>query len=254
MTSFRGKTVLVTGASSGLGRATALQFAREGARLIIAARREKELSDVRREIEALGGECLAVPTDVTVEEQVIHLFAAGEVAFGPVHIVVNNAGRGLRARLHEIEYDDWQSVLHSNLTSVYLCTRIAAKAMVEAGTRGHIITVGSIAGLIAIPGFSAYNAAKHGVTGFHRAVKWELRRVGIKASIIYPWRIDTAFYDRYPKRPGRGQMLAARDVARYLTAVASRSFWRRLAVRLQLLALRLYYPLRYLWPGVRRPR
>lgn len=245
MTSFKGKTVLVTGASSGLGRATALQFAREGARLIIAARREKELSDVRREIEALGGECLAVPTDVTVEEQVIHLFAAGEAAFGPVHIVVNNAGRGLRARLNEIEYDDWLSVLHCNLTSVYLCTRVAARTMAASGTRGHIITVGSLAGLIAVPGYSAYNAAKHGVTGFHRAVKWELRQMGIKASIIYPWRIDTAFFNTYDNRPGRGQMLAAQDVACYLTAIASRSFWRRWLVRFQLLWRRLYYLLRY---------
>ncbi len=245
MRSIKGKTVLVTGASSGLGRATALQFARAGARVIIAARREGKLREVCDEIAALGGECRAIPADVTVEDEVRRLFIEGEEAFGPINIVVNNAGRGLRSALGDIEYDEWQSVLQSNLTSVYLCTRVAAASMVQAGTRGHIITIGSIAGLFAAPNYSAYTAAKHGVTGFHRSAKWELRKLGIKASIIYPARIDTAFFDRYPNRPGRGQMLSAGDVARYVVAIASRSLGRRLAVRLQLFLLRIYYPLRY---------
>lgn len=245
MKSIKGKVVIVTGASSGLGRATALQFAREGARLIIAARREDKLQEVCDAIAALGGDCKVIPTDVTVEDQVRRLFIVGEEAFGPISVVVNNAGRGLRSALIDIDFDEWQSVLHGNLTSVYLCTRMAAESMIKAGTRGHIITVGSIAGLFAAPNYSAYTAAKHGVTGFHRSVKWELRKAGIKSSIIYPARIDTDFFDRYPKRPGRGQMLSANDVARYIVAIASRSFWRYLVVRLQLFFLRIYYPLRY---------
>lgn len=245
MKSIKGKIVLVTGAGTGLGRATAIQFARAGARVIIAARREDKLREVCDAITALGGDCKVIPTDVTVEDQVRRLFIMGEEAFGPISVVVNNAGRGLRSALVDIDFDEWQSVIHGNLTSVYLCTRMAAESMTKSGTRGHIITVGSIAGLFAAPNYSAYTAAKHGVTGFHRSVKWELRKAGIKSSIIYPARIDTAFFDRYPKRPGRGQMLSANDVARYIVAIASRSFWRRLAIRLQLFFLRIYYPLRY---------
>jgi short-subunit dehydrogenase len=99
-------------------------------------------------------------------------------------------------------------------------------------TKGHIITVCSIAGLFGGPGYAAYCASKHGVAGFVRSLKWELRKDGIKVSTIYPARVDTEFFDIYKTRPSRRQMLSPQDIADYLAAIASRSAARTAYVRI----------------------
>jgi len=244
MTSLKDKVVVITGASSGIGRAAALEFIRKGARVVLAARRLDKLQALCRELSPSGDRCLAVQTDVTQEADVEQLFRAAEEHFGRVDILVNNAGRGLKSPLIDTDMDEWLSVIHANLTSVYLCTRMAARSMVRDSVRGHIITVASIAGLFSVPGYAAYCASKRGVAGFQRAAKWELRKLGIKTSTIYPFRVDTEFFDIYPGRPSRRQMLSARDIARYITAIASRSWLLRAYVRLVLVLKRIYYLVR----------
>lgn len=238
--SLKDKVVVITGASSGIGAATAREFARQGAKVVLAARREDRLHRLQAEITASGGHCMALPTDVTQEAAVEQLFAGAEEAFGPVDILVNNAGRGLKAPLLSMTYAEWESVIHTNLTSVFLCTRAAASGMARHGTRGHIITVSSIAGLYVLPTYSAYGASKHGVTGFMRAAKGELGQLGIKTSTLYPARVNTPFFEAYAERPSTRQMLSPSDLARYITAIATRSRPLVAYIRLVLVWKRIY--------------
>ncbi len=241
MISLNNKVVIVTGASSGIGRATSLGFARKGARVVLAARRLAELQSICEEIHNMGEQCIAVKTDVTSCTEVEALFRETVRKFGQVDILVNNAGRGLKREMIETDSNDWQSVIDTNLKSVFLCSKEAAMVMAQKKIKGHIITVASIASLFAVPGYASYCAAKHGVRGFQRAVKWELRRLGIRTSTIYPFRVDTAFFDVYPNRPPRWQMLSPNDLAQYITAIATGSRTFRLYARLVLIFKRFYY-------------
>ena len=231
MVTLRDKVVIVTGASSGIGRAAAVEFARKNASVVLAARRLAKLQELQDEISSFNKECLAVKTDVTQEDQVVALFEQTRQRFGRLDILINNAGRGLRSAITAISWDDWQSVLHTNLTSVFLCAREALKFMIPQ-KNGHIITVCSIAGLYGTPQYAAYCAAKHGVTGFQRSLKWESGKHGIKVSTIFPGRTDTEFFDVYPQRPKRSQMLSSQHLAAYLVCTAERRPFKRQGLRL----------------------
>ena len=246
MSSFSGKAVIITGASSGVGAACARWFARRGANVVLAARSLDKLEQICDDLKASGAQALAVQTDVTVPSDVLRMFAAAEQKFGPADIVINCAGSGLRASLLDISDEDWQSIMAVNLSSVFYCSRAAAEQMIRANKKGHIITIGSVAGLLSAPNYAAYCAAKHGVTGFQRAIKWELRRHGIRVSTLYPSRINSAFFKDYPQPPKRWQLLEPSDIATYVGAIASRSLLRRVGVRLWLVGKRLYRVLRYL--------
>lgn len=119
-------------------------------------------------------------------------------------------------------------------------TREAVKRMRVKKVKGHIITVSSVSGLYGAPSYSAYCASKHGVTGFMRSIKWELRKEAIKVSTIYPARVDTELFDDYENRPHRWELLPARDIANYLVAIASKSLPRIIAVRVTLILKRMY--------------
>ncbi len=216
------KIVLVTGASSGIGKATAVEFARKGASVVLAARRLEKLAELHDHILTFNENCIYVRTDVTSEADVVNLFDRAWEKFGRVDILINNAGRGLKSELTDMAAEDWQAVIETNLTSVFLCTREAARRMKEKHIAGHIITVCSIAGLFGAATYSAYCASKHGVAGFLKAVKGELKKHNIKLSAIYPARVDTEFFDIYQKPPDKRQMLDATDIARYLVAIATR--------------------------------
>jgi len=241
MASLKNKVVVITGASSGIGKAAAVKFAREGAIVVLAARRIGKLEEVKEFICSFNENCMCIETDVTKEEEVTELFNQTENRFERVDILVNNAGRGLKSEVCDISYDDWLSVIHTNLTGIFLCTREAVKRMRERKIKGHIITVSSIAGLFGGPTYAAYCASKHGATGFMRSLKWEVRKYGIKVSTIYPARVDTEFFDIYEKRPDRRQMLSAEDVGSYLAAVASRSWGRITGVRILNIFKRICY-------------
>lgn len=251
MTSIENKVVVITGASSGIGRAAAHEFVRKGARVVLAARRMDALQALCRELDTAGNCCLAVRTDVTKEADVERLFHMAEEHFGQVDVLVNNAGRGLKSALIDTDLEQWLDVIQTNLTGVYICTRLAARSMAKGGIRGHIITVGSVAGLYSLPGYAAYSASKHGVTGFQRSVRWELRKLGIRTSTIFPFRVDTEFFDTYPARPSRRQMLPAREIAGYIVALATRSPLRIVTTRLMLVLKRIC---QFMWPDTRPGR
>ncbi|MDO8480367.1 MAG: SDR family oxidoreductase [Nanoarchaeota archaeon] len=220
MTCLKNKVVVITGASSGIGKAAAIAFSRKGAKIVLAARRAEKLKEIERR---LGSSCLAVPADVTQEKEVIALFKKAIQKYGKVDVLINCAGKGLRSGLHAITYEQWMDAIHTNLTSVFLCTREASRAMRATKTRGHIITISSLAGIFNVPGYSGYCCAKHAVTSFKRSVRWELLRHGIRVSIIHPYKVATEFFDDYAKRPNPRRMLSSMDIARYLVAVAERN-------------------------------
>ncbi len=247
MNRLKDKVVIVTGASSGIGRAASIAFAREGAKIVMAARREQELLKIKTYIKKFNKNCIIQKTDVTSETDIKKLFKAAINRFGTIDIVVNNAGRGLPAKINNITFDAWSDIIHTNLTSVFLCTREAIKHMIskKSKKKGHIITVSSVAGLYGAPGFSAYCASKHGVTGFQRSAKLELWKKGIKVSTIFPARVQTEFFNNYAKQPARSQMLSAKDIGNYIVTVAKGSLLLRAAARMKLLLKRIHNFIKY---------
>lgn len=241
----KGKVAIITGASSGVGYAAAVAFAARGAKVVAAARREDRLKNLCDTISKSGGEAAYFKADITQEDEVKRLFDFTAVKYGTPDILVNNAGRGLKSKICDTSIEEWDSVLSTNLTAVFLCTREAARRMIDNNVKGHIITVSSIAGLYGTPNYGAYCASKHGVTGFKRSAKWELMKHGIKVTTIHPGRIDTEFFDVYPQRPAKNQMLSAADFAEYITAVAERRFFKALQVKFLNLGKRIYYFLKH---------
>lgn len=175
--------ILITGASSGIGRALALRLAPSGARLALVARRAQLLAEVASEVEAAGGTALPLACDVTIREQVEGAVAETIARFGQLHVLVNNAGRGNNAYIHDTPQDQLESIFRVNVFSLWYATAAALRHMVPLG-RGQIINVASVAGKIGFPGNAAYVAAKHATVGFTRALRAELAGTGVIATTI----------------------------------------------------------------------
>jgi NAD(P)-dependent dehydrogenase (short-subunit alcohol dehydrogenase family) len=165
------KIALVTGAGSGVGRAVALALAAEGFAVVLAGRREEPLSEVAGRIEADGGDCRAVPTDVSDPAAVAALFDGVRSTFGRLDLLVNNAGSNApRVPLEEVAYADWQAVVGANLTGAFLCTQQAFALMKSQRPRGgRIINNGSLSAHTPRPDSAPYTATKHAVTGLTKA-------------------------------------------------------------------------------------
>ena len=190
MRRFEGKTVLVTGASAGIGRHTALEFAREGAKVVLVARRTDKLKEVQDEIVSLGGQTILAPGDVTVASDVEEIFRVAATGFGGVDILVNNAGisDGSFATVHCTD-ENWFRNLAVNEKSVFLCTRAALRYMTQTW-RGSIINVSSIGGVYAVAG-AAYSAAKRAVIGLTKNVALQYAGTDIRCNAVCPGPVPT---------------------------------------------------------------
>lgn len=186
-----GKVAIVTGAGRGIGRAIALDLAREGVNVVGAARTRSEVERVSREIRQMGRQSLALTTDVTVPESVAAMAEATLREFGRIDILVNNAGvnQPLRAVI-DLEPEMWDEVIAVNLKGTYLCARAVLPAMLEQGS-GRIINVSSIGGRRGRAQRSAYRAAKAGVLSFTESLSDEVKRVGINVNAICPAGVAT---------------------------------------------------------------
>jgi NAD(P)-dependent dehydrogenase (short-subunit alcohol dehydrogenase family) len=182
--------ILVTGASSGIGRALALAVSRRGARVGLAARRSELLAEVAEECRRAGGEALALPCDVTERASFAGAVDAFVARFGAIDVLVNNAGRGHNAYVEETPDEQIESIFRVNVFSLWYGTTAALRHMRAAG-RGHIVNVSSIAGKIGYPGNAAYVAAKHAVVGFSRALRTELAETGIDVTTVIPAGVAT---------------------------------------------------------------
>lgn len=186
----RGVTAVVTGASRGIGRASALRLAGAGAHVALWARDEQALAAVAAEIRAAGGEATAQVCDVTRVDQVAAAAAFVRRSGPPVTIVVNNAGAVLRKPTVDIHDDEWRAVMATNLDGTFHVSRALIPALVEAGG-GRIINIASRAGREGTHLLAAYCAAKHGVVGLTRALAVELRAAKVCVNAICPGSVDT---------------------------------------------------------------
>jgi NADP-dependent 3-hydroxy acid dehydrogenase YdfG len=217
-----GKVVVVTGASSGIGAATALALAREGAAVCLAARRTDRLREVEEEILAKGGRALAVPTDVTDQEEVEGMVAASTEALGPTDILVNNAGVMLLSPLEQVRVEDWDRMVDVNLKGVLYGIAAVLPGMIERGS-GHIVNVGSVAGRRPFPAGSVYSATKFAVRALTAGLQLELSsHHGIRVTDVQPGVVateltehipDQAVRDAFAERTAEWRPLEAEDVA-----------------------------------------
>jgi 3-oxoacyl-[acyl-carrier protein] reductase len=186
-----GKSVVVTGASRGIGRSIALHLARQGARVTVNYRAHPdEAAAVCREIEAQGGQALAIGADVSQAAEVEHLFNEASAALGTVDILVNNAGIARDNLLLRLSEDEWDAVLDTNLKSAYLCSKAAVRGMMRQRW-GRIVNVASVIGLGANPGQANYAAAKAGMLALTRTLAREIGSRGVTVNAVAPGFIET---------------------------------------------------------------
>lgn len=197
-----GRVVVVTGASSGIGRETALAFARERARVVLAARRQERLQSLEQEIRTLGAEAMAVPTDVGHREQVEAMVERAAARFGRVDILVNNAGSGLFALVEETTPEDMEAILRVNFLGAFYGIRAVLPMMHRQGS-GHIMNVSSIVGKRGAPMLGAYCASKFAMVGLSESLRVELKGSGIEVSTICPVGTATEFFEATKNPHGR---------------------------------------------------
>ncbi|AWV08612.1 SDR family oxidoreductase [Marilutibacter maris] len=190
--SLSGKVAIITGASSGIGRAAALRFAGEGARVVVGARRADALAELVKEIERTGGEALACPGDVRDEAHAAALVDGALDRFGALDIAFNNAGSvGTMGPVTGMSVADWRDTLDTNLTGAFLGARRQLAAMLEAG-RGSIIFTSTFVGhTVGMPGMAAYAAAKAGVIGLTQVLAAEAGPHGVRVNALLPGGTDT---------------------------------------------------------------
>jgi len=184
------QAAIITGAGRGIGRATALAFANNGANLVLAAKTTAEIEAVAEECRAMGSDAIPVATDVTKKTQVDAMAAAAFERFGKVDILVNNAGVAIHNLIPQIREEDFDLNYQVNMKGVFLCTQAVFSRMCEQG-RGHIVNVASMAGKRGNPKFGAYAASKFAVVGFTQTTDAEGRPYGVKASVVFPGPVDT---------------------------------------------------------------
>jgi short-subunit dehydrogenase len=196
----RGAVVVVTGASSGIGRSTALDFARHGATVVASARREDLLQELVAHIERRGGAALAVPCDVSEWSQVDDLRRRVQDAFGRCDVLVNNAGVPGGGPFAELSVQQIETVTGVNLMGVLYGTKAFLPMMLAQG-RGHVVNVASVAGKYPIPGASVYSATKHAVVAFSESLDMTTKMDGVRVTVVNPVFADTEGFPA-ASRPG----------------------------------------------------
>jgi NADP-dependent 3-hydroxy acid dehydrogenase YdfG len=185
-----GKVALITGASSGIGEATAVALAREGAAVALGARRVDRLESLQQRIEAGGGRAAAIEVDVSDESQARSFVERARDELGGVDILVNNAGVMLLGPVTGANTEEWRRMVDVNILGLLYCTHAAVPLMTEQGS-GHIVNISSVAGRIASLGSAVYNLTKWGVGGFSEGLRQEVLHSGIRVTIIEPGYVAT---------------------------------------------------------------
>ncbi len=186
----QGKVCVVTGASSGIGAATARRLAGAGAAVAITARREDRLNELAEQIGSDGGRALPIPADITKEDEAISMIERANSELGRLDILVNNAGVMLLGPIQGADTEEWRRMVDINLLGLFYCTHAALPVMRDQGG-GHIVNLSSVAGRTASLGVAAYNATKWGVVGFSEGLRQEALHVKVRVTVIEPGYVAT---------------------------------------------------------------
>lgn len=219
------KTVIITGAGNGIGRGIAELYAEKGANVVLADINEEAGKETAAKIKAQGGEAVFVPTDVRKEADLVHLMKIAMQAYGQIDILINNAGKGVWKSLYDISIEEWEEVIQTNLRSVFLGSREAAKYMRTNKDGGAIVNIASTRAIMSEPNSETYAASKGGIVALTHALAASLSEDYITVNAISPGWIETGNYEKltridheqhFSKRVGKPS-----DIARaclYLTA------------------------------------
>jgi NADP-dependent 3-hydroxy acid dehydrogenase YdfG len=202
-----GKVALVTGASSGIGEATALALAEEGASVAISARRADRLEDLAKRIREGGGQVKTIVADVAQEDGAREMVVSANAAFGRLDILVNNAGVMLLGPIGGADTEDWRRMIHTNVLGLMYATHAALPLMKAQGS-GHIVNVSSVAGRTARAGAGVYNASKWGVGAFSESLRQEVYKDKIRVTIIEPGAVATEL-THHITHPGAKEQIEA---------------------------------------------
>ena len=217
MNTFTNKVALVTGATSGIGRATAIAFAREGAKVVVSGRREKEGYETVALIKNAGGEAAFVKADVTSEADVAALVGNTLSTYGRLDVAFNNAGvEDTPASIHEQTVENFHHLMNANVLGVFLSLKHEIAAILKNGG-GAIVNNSSVAGLIGFPGAAIYVASKHAVIGLTKSTALEYATQGIRVNAVAPGGIETPMFDRFTESvgtDGRRQIAALHPIGR----------------------------------------
>jgi short-subunit dehydrogenase len=235
----RGKSIVITGASSGIGRATALEMARRGANVVLAARRADRLEQVAAECRAFGVETRIIVTDVTKEADCRRLIETA----GDVDVLVNNAGFAIFSTVVDADPGDVRGMIETNYLGAFHCTRAVLPQML-ARRSGTIVNVSSITGLMGFSRMSAYCASKFALTGFTEALRAEVIGKGVQVALVCPGTTDTEFFVKAErgKMPGASRLMLAVGpdrVARAVCDAAEDGRYRRILPGLAAIYMRL---------------
>jgi short-subunit dehydrogenase len=195
------RVVAITGASAGIGRATALRLARDGAALVICARRADRLNQVAAEITAAGGQALSIVADVTSDADMQGFVASAVEHFGRLDVMMCNAGFGIAGTIDDITPDQMRTLMDINYFGTYYAARAALPVFRRQGT-GHLIIVSSIVGKRGVPYMSAYSATKFAQVGLAECLRSELAGSAIHVSVVYPVSTETEFFDVMSRETG----------------------------------------------------
>lgn len=184
------KVALVTGASKGIGKAISQSLAQAGAKVVLASRSKKQLVEVKETIEEMGGEALCVPTDLTSDEDIKHLFNEIKNHYNQLDILVNNAGTATYGPMVDFPMDDFDLIMKVNLRAVYQICQKALSFMLPK-QHGYIINISSVVGFKGYPNQSAYGISKHGIMGLSKSLAMETQKDHIRVSTIMPGGVET---------------------------------------------------------------
>lgn len=223
--SFKGKTVVITGASSGIGAASCIEFAKRGANLALVARRKEKLEELEKTLAEFGISTLVCECDVSDKSQVKKMGSQVMEKFGRIDVLVNNAGFAIYGAVSDLTIEEIESQMQTNYFGMVYCTKIFLPKMLEQKS-GHVVNVASVAASFSLPGIASYCASKFAMLGFSEGLKHELKGTGIGVTVVSPIMVKTSFFDHrsfehMPKYSPTA--LSAKTVAKAIVSAASSS-------------------------------
>ena len=212
----KNKVVVITGASSGIGRACAYEFAERGAKVVMGARRENELKIVENEIKQKGGDCLSVKTDVRNVEDCKSLIEKTIEKYNKIDVLINNAGISMRANFEELDLSVIKELMDTNFYGTVYCTKFALPFLLK--QKGTVIGISSVTGLTPLPGRTGYAASKYAMDGFLNTLRLETLKKGLHVLIVHPGFTTSNIRKLALNKNGNPQKESPRDEARMMSA------------------------------------